>query len=157
MQKLRLILMASGLALLLPVTGYTQSISDIKDLSPEDRRAYMQSMSPDERSAMRDRWRAELEAMPEDERRAFRESMAANRPEGARNRDARRERWESMSDEERSDARRMREERMLQRREKWESMSDEERAAARDEKGHRMHRGQRDGGGYKGKTRDVEE
>jgi hypothetical protein len=157
MQKLRLILMASGLALLLPVTGYTQSISDLNDLSPEDRRAYMQSMSPDERSAMREKWRAELDAMPEEERQAMRESMAANRPEGARSRDARRERWESMSEEERADARRMREERMLQRREKWESMSDEERAAAREKKGNRMHHGQRDGGGHKGKARDVEE
>ena len=77
MQKLRLIILASGLALLLPVTGYTQSVSDIQDLSPEERRAYMESMSPDERAAMREKWRAELDALPEDERRAMRESMAA--------------------------------------------------------------------------------
>ena len=55
MQKLRLILLASGLALLVPATGFTQSLSDLQDLSPEDRRAYMESMSPDERAAMREK------------------------------------------------------------------------------------------------------
>jgi hypothetical protein len=99
MQKLRLIILASGLALLLPVTGYTQSVSDIQDLNPEERRAYMESMSPDERAAMRDKWRAELDAMPEEERRAMRERMAADRPEGQRNRAAMRERPEARANQ----------------------------------------------------------
>jgi hypothetical protein len=135
MQKLRLIILASGLALLLPVTGYTQSVSDIQDLSPEERRAYMESMSPDERAAMREKWRAELDAMPEEERRAMRERMAADRPEGQRNRAAMRERWESMSEEERAAARLKREQIRAQRREHWESMSEEERTAAREKRG----------------------
>jgi hypothetical protein len=110
---------------LLPVTGYTQSVSDIQDLNPEERRAYMESMSPDERAAMRDKWRAELDAMPEEERRAMRERMAADRPEGQRNRAAMRERA----------ARLKREQIRAQRREHWESMSEEERTAAREKRG----------------------
>lgn len=71
----------------------------------------------------------------------MRDRMAANRPEGRRDRAAMRERWESMSEEERSAARLKREEIRAQRREKWESMSEEERAAARERKRARKHDG----------------
>lgn len=57
MKKLRLLLLASGLALLLPVAAYTQSVSDFADLGPEERRAYMETLSPDERAAARDKRR----------------------------------------------------------------------------------------------------
>lgn len=63
MQTRRLILLASGLAMLLPVTGYAQSLAEIQDLSPEERRTYMDSMSPDERTAMREKWRNEFAAV----------------------------------------------------------------------------------------------
>lgn len=156
MKNLRIILIATGLAVLLPISGYTQSVSEIKDLSPEDRRAYMESMSPDERAAMREKWRGELDAMSDEERAAVREKMAANRPEGAREmrherNDQRREKWDSMSEEERAAARKKRQENKALRREKWESMSDEERAAARGKMRDRKH------GGNKGhQNREVE-
>lgn len=77
---------------------------------------------------MREQWRAELDAMPTEEREAIRERMRANRPEGG-DREGRRERWQSMSDEERAAMHAERQERRAERRERWESMSDEERAA----------------------------
>ena len=52
------------------------------------------------------------------------------RPETEEERQAARERWESMSDDEREAARE-------QARERWESMSEEEREAARSERGSR--------------------
>ena len=58
MHKSRLTLLASGLALALPVSGYAQSAADVESLSSEDRRAYLESMSPDERAAMAEKWRS---------------------------------------------------------------------------------------------------
>ncbi len=150
MKKFRLLIMMSGLALLLPVTGIAQSVSDISELSPEDRRAYMQSMSEDERRAKREEWRAQMQAMPEADRNAMREKMAASRPQrGNRDREAMRERWESMSDEERAAAKAQRQERKQQHREAWESMTDEERAAARDKFGKQKGHGKSGGGQHK--------
>ncbi|NIQ26075.1 MAG: hypothetical protein GTN88_05945, partial [Gammaproteobacteria bacterium] len=99
MKEIRLMIVGSALALL-PITGLAQSVAEISELGPEERRAYMQSMSPEEREALREQWRAELDAMPAEEREAVRDRMRANRPQG-RDRAAMRERWESMSDEER--------------------------------------------------------
>jgi len=42
MHKIRLIIAASGLALLLPVAGLTQSTDEIKQMTPEQRREYVQ-------------------------------------------------------------------------------------------------------------------
>lgn len=142
MKKFRLMLMISGLTMLFPVAGIAQSVGEISELSPEDRRAYMQSMSEEERQAKRAEWRAEMEAMPEADRKAIREKMGANRPQrGGRDREAMRERWNSMSDEERAAMKAERDQKKAQHRETWQSMSDEERAAARakfgKKKGHR--------------------
>jgi len=143
MNKLRLTVLATGLALLLPVAGYAQSISEVNAMDPEDRRAYMESMSPQERQQMRNKWREELQSMPEEERKAINKNMAADRPGGKRNREAMRQRWEAMSDEERAAAREKKAQRKQQRREKWESMSDEERAAARQKRADRKPRQKR--------------
>lgn len=142
MKKFRLMLMISGLTMLFPVAGIAQSVGEISELSPEDRRAYMQSMSEEERQAKRAEWRAEMEAMPEADRKAIREKMGANRPQrGGRDREAMRERWNSMSDEEWAAMKAERDQKKAQHRETWQSMSDEERAAARakfgKKKGHR--------------------
>jgi predicted Fe-S protein YdhL (DUF1289 family) len=132
MNKFRSLLMISGLSLLMPAAGIAQSVDEISELSPEDRRAYMQSMSEEERQAKRAEWRAQMEAMPEAERNAMREKMAANRPQrGGRDREAMRQRWESMSDEERAAAKAERHQKKAERRAAWESMSDEERAAVK--------------------------
>ena len=149
MQKLRLLLLASALALLLPVAGYTQSVSDIAELGPDERRAYMEALSPDERAAMREKWHSEREALSDEERMALRERMAANRPEGAgkkhKERHAqRREHWESMSEEERATKRAAHAEKKAQRREQWESMSEEERAEARKNRREGKHHGKQD-------------
>ena len=150
MKKFRLMIMMSGLALLMPVAGIAQSVSDINELSPEDRRAYMQSMSDEERQAKREQWRAEMDAMPEADRKAMREKMAANRPQrGGGDRAAMRERWESMSDEERTAAKAERKERKAQRRETWNAMTDEERAAARQKFGNKRGHGKAGGRQHK--------
>ena len=150
MKKFRLMIMMSGLALLLPVSGIAQSVSDISELSPEDRRAYMQSMSDEESQAKREQWRAEMDAMPEADRKVMREKMAAGRPQrGDGDRAAMRERWESMSDEERAAAKAERKERKAQRRETWNAMTDEERAAARQKFGNKKGRGKAGGRQHK--------
>ena len=150
MQNLRLILLASGLAFVLPISGYGQSISDIENLSPEDRRAYMESMSPDERAAMREKWAVERAALTDEERAAMRAKRQEIQAE-------RRAKWESMSEEERDIVRAKRQEIHAMRREQWESMSDEERAAAREKMGKRKHGGNGDRQRHKGEDSDTPE
>ena len=65
-----------------------------------------------------------------------------------------RERWESMSEEERAAARLKREQIRAQRREHWESMSEEERTAAREQRG--KHAKGRHGGAGKHKGENPE-
>ena len=84
MRTIQEILLVSSLSLLLPFAALAQSISDVQALSPEDRREYMESMSDDERNAMREKWRAEYEQLPDDQKMAIREQRAANR--GGKNR-----------------------------------------------------------------------
>lgn len=91
MRTIRRILIACSLCLLLPFAATAQSLSDVQELSKEDRRAYMESMSKDERAAMRNKWRAEFKQLPEERKAAIREQ--------------RRAKWESMSEEERVAAR----------------------------------------------------
>jgi hypothetical protein len=86
---------------LLPFTVTAQSITDLQQLSAEDRRAYFGAMSDDERSAMRDKWRGEFENMSDEDKAALRSKRSENREQ---NRRLGRERWESMSDEERTAA-----------------------------------------------------
>jgi hypothetical protein len=122
------LIMVTGLSLLLPFAAAAQSISEVRALSPEDRRAYMQSMSEEERTAKREQWRAEFDALPDDQKQAMRQERSEQR---GRDREAMRERWESMSDEDRAAARDRRQARDSERRERWQSMSDADRAAAR--------------------------
>ncbi len=106
MHKLKTLLISAGLALLTaPVSA--QSVTDLQDMTPEDRRAYLESMSDDERNAMREKWRNEVENMSEEERQAMREKRRAK---GEKNREHARERWQSMSEEERAVAREKRKE-----------------------------------------------
>ncbi len=118
---------------LLPFAALAQSISEISELGPEERREYMQSMSKEERQAMREKWHDEMAALPQEERDTIRERMRANRPGGG-DRTAMRERWASMSDEERAAFKEQRKAEKAERRQHWESMSEEERAAVRAER-----------------------
>ena len=150
MNKIRLVFVASAMTLL-PIAAFAQSVSEISELGPDERRAYMHSMSKEERQAMREKWREEMDAMPQEEREAMRERMRAQRPGGG-DRAAMRQRWDSMSDEERAAFREQRKAQKAERRQKWQSMSDEERAAAREKMGtkkgmgKRQHRGEPKGG-----------
>jgi hypothetical protein len=146
MRTIQTILLVSSLSFLLPLAASAQSVSDVQALSPEDRRAYMESMSDDERNAMREKWRSEYDQLPEDQKTAIREQRAANRDGKSRGRDreAMKQRWDSMSEEERAAAKDKRRARDDERRARWESMSEEERAAAREKRG--GHKGQRQNG-----------
>jgi len=143
MHTIQKILVVSSLSLLLPLTAWAQSVSEIRAMNPEDRRAYMQSMSEEERTAKREQWRAEFDALPEAEKEAIRKQRSAQRDGRDKNRDreAMRQRWESMSDEERAAAKDRRLARDEERRTRWASMSDEEKATARAR--HDKQRGQR--------------
>ena len=120
MKTLRLIAALSGLALLVPVAGMAQSPDDIKDMSPQERQEFLQSLSPEERQGLAQQRRAQWDAMTPEERDVARKEMRKLREE---NRAAMREHWESLSEEERAAAR-------AERKAQWESMSDEERKAA---------------------------
>ena len=150
MRTIQKIFVVSSLSLLLPFVASAQSISEIRSMSLEDRRAFMESMSAEERTAKREQLRSEFDALPDEEKEAIRNQRAAQRDGRDRNRDreAMRERWDSMSDEERAVARERRLARDEERRARWESMSDEEKAAARARRGE-----QRGGGGHGSKQR----
>lgn len=141
MHPYRKTIVAISLALLVPLAASAQSLSDLKEMSHDDRRAAYERMSEEERSAIRDQRRSEYDSMSEEEREAMRKKRAGQRDE----------RWESMSEEERNAAREKRHSR-------WESMSEEERAVARerrgDYEGHRKGHGKHDHANKGGKTGD---
>lgn len=128
MKKMHLVLLLAGLS---TMPAAAQSITEIEALGPDERRAYLESMSAEERQAMREKWRDEYHALPEEERQAIRERMRAQRGDTEK-REQRRQRWESMSDEERAALKQRREARIQERQQRWESMSDEEREAFRE-------------------------
>ena len=57
--------------LVMPLALQAQSLSEFHDLSPEEKRAYWDSMSEQERQAKREQWRAERDAMSNEERAAM--------------------------------------------------------------------------------------
>ena len=156
MRTIRNILMVCSLSLLLPIAASAQSLSEVQAMSKEDRRSYIESMSDDERSAMREKWRAEFEQLPDEQKAAIREQRqkqgaGGNRGRGRNgDREAMRQRWESMSEEERAVAKEKFRANEQERRAKWESMSEEERAAMREKRGE--HKGQPQGGQHKGNS-----
>ena len=84
MRTLQKILLVSTLSLLAPLAASAQSVSDIQDLSPEDRRTYMESMSEDERKAFREQRRSEFESLSDQEKQAMRDKRAATRGDRGR-------------------------------------------------------------------------
>ena len=144
MRTKRAPLVAGILCLTLPIGVLAQSLSDVEAMDKEERREYIQSMSPDERRAMREKWQAEFEQLPEDQQQAIRERRKGHRDDlhQGGNREAMRQHWDSMSEEERAAAREQRRAKAEERRALWESMSEEERAAAREKMGKRnKHKG----------------
>jgi hypothetical protein len=120
---------ASGLALLLPSAGFAQTPEELEDMTPEQRREYVQGLSDEQRQALREQSRARWDAMSEEEREAARRKQAERR---AANKEAMRKQWDSMSGEEREAARAQRKAQKERQREIWNNMSDEEKAVARE-------------------------
>lgn len=148
MQTLRLILTVAGAALALPLAVAAQSVDDLKDMSPQERRDYVEGLSAEEREALRAERRAQWESMSDEERAAAGDRKRAHRAE---HRAAMHEHWQSLSAEEREAALQKHRERVEQRRQHWDSMSREDKAAARqrfrDHRGglHRKRHEKRDG------------
>ena len=128
MQTLRLMLVVTGAALALPLVVTAQPTDELRDMSPQERRDYVESLSPEERHALAEQRRAEWQSMSEEQRQAARAQ--------------RRSHWESMSDEERAAMRARqqahRAENRAAMREHWESMSPEQREAARQQREERV-------------------
>ena len=116
--------LATVIALLMPIGVTAQSLTDFQQPSPEDRRAYIEAMSPEEREAKRNEWRAQRDAMSDEERQAMRDRR---RSEG----DDRRAKWDAMSDEERTAKREQMRGRRDEMRQRYDAMSPEERDAMR--------------------------
>jgi hypothetical protein len=144
MSTIQKILILSCLSLIAPSAVVAQSLNELQALSPEDRRAYFESMSEDERTAMSGKWRTEFDSLPDEQKQAIRDQRAREFGGRSRNRDraAMQDRWETMSEQERVVARERRQEMKQRRNERWESMSEDERAAAREH-----FRGQKEKGG----------
>jgi hypothetical protein len=87
---------------LLPFAAAAQSIDEFQQMPMEERRAIRESMSDEEFAKKREQWRSEFESLPEEEKQAIRAKRSEKRSE---NRKLARERWESMSEEERATAR----------------------------------------------------
>jgi hypothetical protein len=83
MTRRSLFITVASLALLLPLGASAQSIDDLESMTPEDRRAYFDAMSPDERRAKREEWRAQAkerwDAMSEEEREAAKDRRRQHR------------------------------------------------------------------------------
>ena len=58
-----LTVIGSAAVLALPVASPAQSLQEFHDLGPEERRAYWESLSEQERQAKREEWRSERDAM----------------------------------------------------------------------------------------------
>jgi hypothetical protein len=128
MQRLRLIIAAAGLALLMPLGSLAQAPDAPEDMTPEQRRAYMQGLTEPERQALREQKRAQWEAMSDEERRLARRQKSEQRD---KKRAAMREHWQSLSEEEREAARQQHREQAEKYRDTWNNMTDEQKSAAR--------------------------
>ena len=123
----------SSALLALPLGLQAQSLSEFHDMTPEQKRAYMESLSEQEREAKREQWRGERAAMSDEQRAAMHAERMARREEM-------RSHWNAMSEEERQAKREAMRAHREQRRTMWESMSQDERAAMRERRSEH-HRG----------------
>ena len=129
----RSILLALSAALLvLPLGLQAHTLKEFHNLSPDDKRAYLDSLSEQERVTKREQWRAERDAMSDEERAAMHAERAARKEEM-------RARWNALTDEEKQARREAMRAHREERRAMWESMSPEERAAMRESRGGRHH------------------
>ena len=85
----------SSALLALPLCLHAHSLAEFHDLSPDEKRAYMDGLSEQERQAKREQWRAERDAMSDEERAAMHAERMARREEM-------RARWNELSEEEKA-------------------------------------------------------
>ena len=121
-----------SMLLTLPLSLQAQSLTEFHNMTPDEKRAYMESLSEQERQAKREQWRAERDAMSDEERAAMHTERMAKREEM-------RAQWNALSDEEKAAKREAMRAHREERRAMWESMSPEERAAMREKHGNRHH------------------
>ena len=139
--------LAAAVALFLPLGATAQSLTDLEGMSHEDRRAWFEAMSPDEREAKRAELMAERDAMSDEDRQAMRDRRRASH-------DQRRAEWDSLSDAERDAKREQRRSRHEEMRQRFESMSPEEREAFKQQRRERDHGNRsRHRGDHAGKSR----
>jgi len=122
----------SAALLALPLGLQAQSLSEFHNMSPDEKRAYMDSLSEQERQAKREQWRAERDAMSAEERATMHAERMARREEM-------RAHWNELSEEEKQARREAMRAHREERRAMWDSMSPEERAAMREQHGSRHH------------------
>ena len=122
----------SAMLLTLPLALQAQSLTEFHNMSPDEKRAYMDSLSEQERLAKREQWRAERDAMSDEERAAMHAERMAKREEM-------RAHWNALSDEEKQAKREAMRAHREERRTMWEAMSPDERAAMRERHGGRHH------------------
>lgn len=120
----------SSALLALPLALPAHSLAEFHNLGPDEKRAYMDSLSEQERQAKREQWRAERDAMSDEERAAMHAERMARREEM-------RARWNELSEEEKQARREAMRAHREERRAMWESMSPDERAAMRERHGGR--------------------
>ncbi len=120
--------------LALPLGLQAQSFSEFHEMSPEQKRAYLDSLSEQELQAKREQWRAERDAMSDDERAAMHAERMARREEM-------RARWNELSEEEKQARREAMRAHREERRAMRESLSPDERAAMRERHGGRHNGG----------------
>jgi hypothetical protein len=95
------IVAASGFMLLVPAAGLAQVPDGLEDMTPEQRREYVQSLSGEERQALKKQLRARWDGMSEEERAAARAKRDSRKQK-------QREQWDNMSAEEKEAARQRR-------------------------------------------------
>ncbi len=122
----------SAMLFTLPLAPLAQSLTEFHNMTPDEKRAYIDSLSEQERVAKREQWRAERDAMSDEERAAMHAERMAKREEM-------RAHWNALSDEVKQAKREAMRAHREERRALWESMSPEERAAMRDRHGGRHH------------------
>lgn len=122
----------SAALLAAPLGLQAQSLSAFHNMSPDEKRAYLDSLSQEERQAKREQWRAERDAMSDEERAAMHAERMARREEM-------RAQWDGLSEEEKQARREAMRALREEHRARWESMTPEERAAMRERHGDRHH------------------
>jgi hypothetical protein len=78
MRVIKKILLVSGMALL-PFAVTAESIEEMQEMSMEERRAMLGSMSDEEFAQKREQWRGEFESLPKKKNRRYAANIRSSR------------------------------------------------------------------------------